>query len=221
MELFSASITMTLIEIGLAEYQRVLPLLRLSNKGFQPYGFAGGIYDSDTGMVKFGAREYDPEVGRWLSKDPILFNGGDTNLYGYVANDPVNWVDPVGLARCTFSGGILLCTSNNGGTTVAINAFTSSGPQNMTNGAIPAGTYDITKLPDSQYGTWFLDPGAFSRSLYKFGLGRGGFNIHAPGNASNGCITAPRSNNNAGNIYNLNQLLTNELGSNTLIVPGN
>ena len=68
-----------------------------SNKGFQPYGFAGGIYD--TGMVKFGAREYDPEVGRWLSKDPILFNGGDTNLYGYVQNDPVNWIDPEGTTR--------------------------------------------------------------------------------------------------------------------------
>lgn len=36
---------------------------------------------------------YDPSIGRWLSKDPILFNGGDTNLYGYVLQDPVNLVD--------------------------------------------------------------------------------------------------------------------------------
>lgn len=42
------------------------------------------------------ARDYDPETGRWLSKDPIGFAGGDTNLFGYVANDPVNWVDPEG-----------------------------------------------------------------------------------------------------------------------------
>jgi len=35
-------------------------------------------------------------VGRWQSRDPILFAGGDTNLYGYVVNDPVNWVDPSG-----------------------------------------------------------------------------------------------------------------------------
>lgn len=40
---------------------------------------------------------YDPSIGRWLSKDPILFNGFDTNLYGYVLNDPINYIDPEGL----------------------------------------------------------------------------------------------------------------------------
>ncbi len=65
--------------------------------GLLPFGFAGGIYDSDTGLLKFGARDYDPETGRWTSKDPILFAGGDTNLMGYVSNDPVNFIDPSGL----------------------------------------------------------------------------------------------------------------------------
>ncbi|MCC7406348.1 MAG: RHS repeat-associated core domain-containing protein, partial [Bdellovibrionales bacterium] len=69
-----------------------------TNPGYQPFGFAGGHYDSDTKLVRFGARDYDPEVGRWTSKDPILFAGGDTNLYGYVANDPINLIDPSGLA---------------------------------------------------------------------------------------------------------------------------
>jgi uncharacterized protein RhaS with RHS repeats len=46
--------------------------------------------------VRFGARDYDPEVGRWTAKDPIGFSGGDTNLYGYVVGDPVNLVDPSG-----------------------------------------------------------------------------------------------------------------------------
>ncbi len=67
--------------------------------GFQPFGFAGGLYDSETKLVRFGVREYEPSLGRWLSKDPIRFDGGDTNLYGYVVNDPVNWVDPEGLYR--------------------------------------------------------------------------------------------------------------------------
>jgi RHS repeat-associated protein len=65
--------------------------------GFQPFGFAGGLYDPLTGLVHFGTREYDPETGRWTTKDPIGFGGGDGNLYGYVLNDPVNWSDPTGL----------------------------------------------------------------------------------------------------------------------------
>lgn len=67
-----------------------------TNPGFQPFGFAGGLYDQDTKMVKFGARDYDPEAGRWASKDPILFTAADTNLYGYTFNDPVNLIDPSG-----------------------------------------------------------------------------------------------------------------------------
>jgi RHS repeat-associated protein len=64
---------------------------------FQPFGFAGGIYDQDTGLTRFGARDYNPEIGRWLERDPILFNGGTFNLYEYCNNDPVNCIDPDGL----------------------------------------------------------------------------------------------------------------------------
>jgi RHS repeat-associated protein len=71
-------------------------LLADTNPGFQPFGFAGGLYDASTGLTRFGARDYDPETGRWTSKDPIRFNGGDTNLYGYVLSDPINLVDPNG-----------------------------------------------------------------------------------------------------------------------------
>jgi len=62
-----------------------------------PFGFAGGLHDRETGLVRFGYRDYDPVVGRWTAKDPILFAGGDTDLYGYVLNDPVNLIDPLGL----------------------------------------------------------------------------------------------------------------------------
>jgi RHS repeat-associated protein len=68
-----------------------------TNPGFQPFGFAGGLYDRDTRLTHFGARDYDAETGRWTTKDPILFDGGDTNLYGYVLNDSVNLIDPSGL----------------------------------------------------------------------------------------------------------------------------
>jgi RHS repeat-associated protein len=63
---------------------------------FQPFGFAGGLYDPDTGLVRFGARDYDAATGRWTAKDPIGFAGGDSNVYGYVLADPINRVDPRG-----------------------------------------------------------------------------------------------------------------------------
>lgn len=68
-----------------------------TNTSFQPYVFAGGINENYTKLVKFGSRYYDAETGRWTSKDPILFAGGDTNLFGYVVNDPINLTDPNGL----------------------------------------------------------------------------------------------------------------------------
>ena len=77
-----------------------------SAPGFQPLYFAGGLYDQDTKLVHFGARDYDPSVGRWISKDPILFNGGDTNLYGYVLNDPINAIDPTGHGTNVLINGI-------------------------------------------------------------------------------------------------------------------
>lgn len=68
-----------------------------TNTGFQPFGFAGGLWDKETGLVRFGARDYDPVVGRWTSKDPIIFDGATTNLYSFVNNDPQNRIDPYGL----------------------------------------------------------------------------------------------------------------------------
>jgi len=70
-----------------------------TNPGFQPFGFAGGLYDDDTKLTRFGARDYDAEIGRWTAKDPVGFAAGQENLYVYVDNDPINLVDPDGL-RC-------------------------------------------------------------------------------------------------------------------------
>jgi RHS repeat-associated protein len=67
-----------------------------TNPGFQPFGFAGGLYDRDTRLVRFGVRDYDAETGRWTAKDPLYFGGG-MNLYLYAGGDPVNSVDTSGL----------------------------------------------------------------------------------------------------------------------------
>ncbi|WP_049722419.1 carbohydrate-binding protein [Gilvimarinus polysaccharolyticus] len=76
-----------------------------SNPAFKiPFGFAGGLYDADTGLVRFGFRDYDPDIGRWTARDPIGFGGGDTNLYGYVSNNPIQFVDLNGL-QADLNGG--------------------------------------------------------------------------------------------------------------------
>lgn len=85
--------TSTGVVVQQMDYNTFGKVITDTNQGFQPFGFAGGLYDPDTGLVRFGARDYDPETGRWTAKDPIRFAGGDPNLYGYVLNDPVNLID--------------------------------------------------------------------------------------------------------------------------------
>jgi RHS repeat-associated protein len=80
------------------DYDSFGVVLQDTNPSFQPFGFAGGLYDRDTGLVRFGARDYDPLTGRWTAKDPIVFAGLSTNLYQYVLNDPINLDDPSGLS---------------------------------------------------------------------------------------------------------------------------
>ena len=68
-----------------------------SNPDFQPFGFAGGLYDGATGLVRFGARDYYAALGRWTTRDPVGYRGGDASLHAYVRADPLNGADPSGL----------------------------------------------------------------------------------------------------------------------------
>jgi len=68
-----------------------------------PFGYkiiAGYYKDEETGLYLLTHRYYDPYFGRFLTRDPISYNGG-INLYGYTANDPVNLIDPIGYAPPT------------------------------------------------------------------------------------------------------------------------
>ena len=62
-----------------------------------PLGFAGGLYDPDTGLTRFVWRDYDADTGRFTALDPLRDKGGNRDWYGYCVDDPVNRVDVLGL----------------------------------------------------------------------------------------------------------------------------
>jgi len=80
------------------DYDSFGSIISDTNPGMNiPLGFAGGLHDRDTNLVRFGVRDYDPTLGRWTAKDPIDFAGDDNNLYRYVFSDPQNQIDLLGL----------------------------------------------------------------------------------------------------------------------------
>ncbi|MCX6925399.1 MAG: RHS repeat-associated core domain-containing protein [Verrucomicrobia bacterium] len=62
----------------------------------QPYRYSTKPYDENTGLFDYGYRFYSPSMARWLSRDPAEEDEA-VNLYAFVGNSPVNFVDPVGL----------------------------------------------------------------------------------------------------------------------------
>ncbi|HEX7048413.1 MAG TPA: RHS repeat-associated core domain-containing protein [Gammaproteobacteria bacterium] len=78
-----------------------------TNPGFQPFGFAGGVYDRDTGLTRFGARDYDPVTGRWTAKDPKGLYGG-LNVYAYAENDPINRFDIFGMEAASATAAVFI-----------------------------------------------------------------------------------------------------------------
>lgn len=186
------------------DYDEFGNVLADSAPGFQPFGFAGGLWDRDTGLVRFGARDYDPLVGRWVSKDPMLFYGG-SNVYTYVLNNPIHFIDPAGLyweysqstRRLTHVDGSGRVT--NAGTGYSGNGEGLNNPamQHVLNvGPIPQGTYDIGQQRDSPNtgrGILPLTPQAGTDTY-----GRDSFQIHgdnSQGNqsASRGCMIFNRN----------------------------
>ena len=171
-----------------------------TNPGFQPFGFAGGLYDRNTKLTRFGARDYDAETGRWTAKDPIRFAGGDTNLYGYVLNDPVNFIDEYGLywEYSQSSGQLTHIDNQTGARTQVGTGYAGAGlgknnpnMQNVPNvGPIPQGNYTIGNATTRGPLTLPLTPHGDTNTFGRSGFRLHGDNSHGDQSASKGCIVA-------------------------------
>ena len=69
---------------------------RPSTNFLNPYTYTGREWEKETGLYYYRARYYDPMEGRFISKDPLGFSGGDVNLFAYAGNNPLNFTDPNG-----------------------------------------------------------------------------------------------------------------------------
>lgn len=106
-------------------------IINESETFLQPFKYVGrlGVMEEDNGFFYMRARYYDPITGRFISEDPLGFEGGDVNLYVYVKNNPVLYSDPTGL--WTFSLGITISgglgAGGGGGTFINIGHDPSKG----------------------------------------------------------------------------------------------
>jgi len=67
-----------------------------SGNFINPFRYTAREFDLETGLYEYRARYYDQTSGRFVAEDPIVFRGGDTNLYRYVWNSPTSFTDPIG-----------------------------------------------------------------------------------------------------------------------------
>jgi len=77
------------------------------------YTYTGHYYDRPTGLNLARYRGYEPDLARWLSKDPIGLKGG-SNPYRYVSNNPTNFTDPLGLFFCNATSRPMVVTGGEG-----------------------------------------------------------------------------------------------------------
>jgi RHS repeat-associated protein len=68
------------------------------------YLYTGRELDAESGLYYFRNRYYDLQLGRFIQQDPIGFLGDGPNLYSYVTNNPVEYVDPLGLFATSYCG---------------------------------------------------------------------------------------------------------------------
>lgn len=90
---------------SVVERQQYSPFGESSGSSLTRFGFTGRESDPETGLLYYRARWYDPAQGRFISQDPAGVIGG-FNFYAYAGNNPLSFVDPMGLSWKSFLEGL-------------------------------------------------------------------------------------------------------------------
>ena len=187
------------------------------------YGWQGLQYDEESGLYFNGPRMYDPNLGIFLSIDPVGLAGGDTNFYRSRLNNPTRYVDPFGLAACNYDvrNHTMICVSSTGQTFKSSDFVAGTGgpAQNDPSfsgvpfvGPIPPGTYAIgpQRANSTRRNLTPIDQNSSTD-----GSDRGSFQSHGCSNTINcsqGCVASPSS------IGSFNSFINNDPSPSTLIV---
>jgi RHS repeat-associated protein len=116
------------------------------------FGYAGYYNYKTTNQYLTWYRVYDPNMGRWLSRDPLKEKAG-LNLYDYVENDPFEWMDSFGLCNDGGGGGAKLPSKGNPGSGVGI-AISLDETVGFVNRSFPLlNTPSFNDLLDGNFGT--------------------------------------------------------------------
>jgi RHS repeat-associated protein len=157
-----------------------------------PFQYIGREFDMETGLRYFRFRYFDPAIGRFISEDPIGFDGGG-NFYRYVQNNPVLLIDPFGLSSMTFnrSNGSLTLYDKDGNVVVVCTAANNT--TKSSNGPWPNGTYPFSSHnnhppdPNGSYGSYGIDvfdvPGRTGMGVHS-----GRSNSGGPSHPTLGCV---------------------------------
>jgi len=157
-----------------------------------PFQFTGREFDAETGLRYYRFRYFDPTVGRFVSEDPIGFDGG-INFYLYVQNNPSLLIDPFGLSSMTFNraNGSLTLYDKDGNVVAVCTAANNT--TRSSNGPWPNGTYPFSSHnnhppdPNGPYGSYGIDvfdvPGRTGMGVHSGRANSGG-----PSHPTLGCV---------------------------------
>jgi RHS repeat-associated protein len=174
-----------------------------SNPGFQPFIFAGGVFDNDTRLTHFGFRDYDSSSGSWMAPEPLsrspsyvagsAFRAISVPTYAYALNNPLRYVDSSGLwvdAVFDLERGVITLTDPSTGASISALAWSgiSDDPKATMSGPIPSGEYTMfLRTIDSEHYITLDANDSNPGDDIEETTGRSNFRLHVPG-ASLGCI---------------------------------